>query len=488
MIYHYLNKDNPVCLPKKFNECLKTRNYLSEYSTEEDKMEVLNNLGILNLIENLIKEHIVSTFGDSEDLTINQKILSEFISNNETFTKEEILNLITSLKKLDIISVEELPQPPSEETRGKLFFVHKTPGESIIKVEETVVVEKTPSSGSTNETTEIPTEQPINTEPNQEENNQQETQQGESQEQSQEQNQEENQETNEGESQGENTSENNNEGENIEENNSEKNPAEESSSDGDNTQITTKTTTTTTKVTAENTHDVYVTVVKTIYPQIKDEWKNVINLGDIHESRYEKIIQDLGVGTYIFNVLGTIKGIAYIYRVTPLSMTYDKPSIPEKVIVDQMAMNRDGKYYQVCEDGRWKEYIPAASYEWLYIGTTHINFNDYYTKEEVDSLFAKKVELIEVANAQEELPIDPNKFYKLTNPVGYKLSVILNAPTETGIVNEYMLEFKVADGFEWECAGIRWIDGEAPDWEVGSTYQVSILNGLAVAAGWEATV
>ena len=51
--------------------------------------------------------------------------------------------------------------------------------------------------------------------------------------------------------------------------------------------------------------------------------------------------------------------------------------------------------------------------------------------------------------------------------------------------NEYKMQFKVGSGnFTLTLpSGTKWI--EQPDWEVGYTYQVSVLNGLAVGAGWE---
>ena len=53
-------------------------------------------------------------------------------------------------------------------------------------------------------------------------------------------------------------------------------------------------------------------------------------------------------------------------------------------------------------------------------------------------------------------------------------------------VNEYMLEFIVSgDDFTLTLPeGVRWV--EEPTWENGYTYQVSIVNNLAVFAGWEA--
>ena len=53
-------------------------------------------------------------------------------------------------------------------------------------------------------------------------------------------------------------------------------------------------------------------------------------------------------------------------------------------------------------------------------------------------------------------------------------------------VNEYMLEFTVqGDNFTLTLPeGVRWASD--PTWENGYTYQVSIVNNLAVFAGWEA--
>lgn len=57
---------------------------------------------------------------------------------------------------------------------------------------------------------------------------------------------------------------------------------------------------------------------------------------------------------------------------------------------------------------------------------------------------------------------------------------------QEGHVNEYMLEFIVSgDDFILTLPeGVRWV--EEPTWENGYTYQVSIVNNLAVFAGWEA--
>ena len=55
----------------------------------------------------------------------------------------------------------------------------------------------------------------------------------------------------------------------------------------------------------------------------------------------------------------------------------------------------------------------------------------------------------------------------------------------SGDENEYKLQFKVnSNSFTLTLPnGVKWI--EEPEWEVGYTYQVSVLNGLALGAGWE---
>lgn len=82
------------------------------------------------------------------------------------------------------------------------------------------------------------------------------------------------------------------------------------------------------------------------------------------------------------------------------------------------------------------------------------------------------------------ISIKPNCLNRWATPVG-ALYVSLAQGT-SGVVSEYMLEFTVAGGnFTLQLpASVRWMDGDAPDWESGYTYQVSILNNMAIAAGW----
>lgn len=88
-----------------------------------------------------------------------------------------------------------------------------------------------------------------------------------------------------------------------------------------------------------------------------------------------------------------------------------------------------------------------------------------------------------VSQEQTEVTIVPNKL----NIWGRVSSLIISFASGTAnVCNEYMLRFTVgAANFALQLpSGVRWVN--EPDWEQGSTYEVSIEDGLAVYAGWEA--
>lgn len=87
-------------------------------------------------------------------------------------------------------------------------------------------------------------------------------------------------------------------------------------------------------------------------------------------------------------------------------------------------------------------------------------------------------------NTEEKEFILPN----ILNKCGTIRSLAIHSfqGAQEGCVNEYMLEFTVS-GDDFTLAlpeGVRWT--EEPTWENGYTYQVSIVDNLAVFAGWEA--
>ena len=78
------------------------------------------------------------------------------------------------------------------------------------------------------------------------------------------------------------------------------------------------------------------------------------------------------------------------------------------------------------------------------------------------------------------LPNELNKWGKIKS-----LTINSFQGAQEGYVNEYMLEFTVSgDNFTLTLPeGVRWV--EEPTWEDEYTYQVSIVDNLAVFAGWE---
>lgn len=89
-----------------------------------------------------------------------------------------------------------------------------------------------------------------------------------------------------------------------------------------------------------------------------------------------------------------------------------------------------------------------------------------------------------VQHTETSVIINPHCLNQWPNPVPSLSLTLLNG--QAGLENEYQLEFTV-DGDEFFLnlsQPVRWM--EEPEFIAGYTYQVSILNGLAVCAGWEA--
>ena len=107
----------------------------------------------------------------------------------------------------------------------------------------------------------------------------------------------------------------------------------------------------------------------------------------------------------------------------------------------------------------------------IYVGGNATTFEAYST--------------VVVNQTDTTVSIEPNKLNKWGAVSSLTIGFTSGA---SGRTNEYMLEF-VASGDNFSLslpAGVRWVDGEEPLWEDGWTYQVSVLNNLAIAAGWEA--
>lgn len=108
-------------------------------------------------------------------------------------------------------------------------------------------------------------------------------------------------------------------------------------------------------------------------------------------------------------------------------------------------------------------------------------------EEAVDDVAAlTSSETVITKTVQSVTGILPGPLYIWSEPVTSLL--VDKAAGRSGRQNEYKLQFTVSgDAFTLTGTlvnGVRWI--EEPDWEDGYTYQVSIMNGLAITAGWEA--
>lgn len=96
---------------------------------------------------------------------------------------------------------------------------------------------------------------------------------------------------------------------------------------------------------------------------------------------------------------------------------------------------------------------------------------------------ADKVQVLSVT--QSTMTIEPNKFYKWSSAMS-ALTITLGS-AESGVLNEYMFQFTASSS---GCtltlpSGIKWLNGETPVIEGGKTYQVSIVNNLAVCGVFE---
>lgn len=77
--------------------------------------------------------------------------------------------------------------------------------------------------------------------------------------------------------------------------------------------------------------------------------------------------------------------------------------------------------------------------------------------------------------------IEPNKYYKW-NSARSSLTITLATPEDTSILNNYMFEFPTStSGCTLSVpSDIKWAHGEVPVFEPSMTYQISIINNLAV--------
>lgn len=83
--------------------------------------------------------------------------------------------------------------------------------------------------------------------------------------------------------------------------------------------------------------------------------------------------------------------------------------------------------------------------------------------------------------------LEPNKYYKVTSE-RTSVYIQLQTPTDTSILNNYMIEFTTSATSSctlYTSGDIKWANGVVPTLELGCTYQISIINNLAVISMFE---
>ena len=110
-------------------------------------------------------------------------------------------------------------------------------------------------------------------------------------------------------------------------------------------------------------------------------------------------------------------------------------------------------------------------------GTKALTDNGQYAK------FAKPTKVESGGSGAVTKQIKPNTFYKFGEVTNLTISF---AAEESGIINEYMFEF-VSGATPTTLSlpdSVKWSGGSAPTIEASKTYQVSIVNNLAVYASF----
>ena len=80
------------------------------------------------------------------------------------------------------------------------------------------------------------------------------------------------------------------------------------------------------------------------------------------------------------------------------------------------------------------------------------------------------------------MTLSPNVYYRNTSTSLASLTITLGSVSNSNIMNEYFVEFTTRSSGTTVSfpSSVKWVDGIAPTWEAGYTYQVSIVNNLGV--------
>lgn len=126
-----------------------------------------------------------------------------------------------------------------------------------------------------------------------------------------------------------------------------------------------------------------------------------------------------------------------------------------------------GKTIGVIEDGK------VVEYWWQPVG-------DGYG-------FVKKVGTPVIEQTASKVTIQPN----VMNVWGEVTDLTITKTKDDdvkGIVNNYMIRFTAGEGtiLIFEEENVKWYGGDAPEWTAGNTYEISIVDNIALWAEFEA--
>ena len=124
----------------------------------------------------------------------------------------------------------------------------------------------------------------------------------------------------------------------------------------------------------------------------------------------------------------------------------------------------------------WVEYISSANEK------IALQFTSREVVRKIEKISSSGIEFQE-SPTYSSVTLQPNKYCKIERARS-SLTVSLAEGTGGNVVDNYMLEFSTASDFygvTWPD-GLQWQNGEEPEVVGGWTYQVSIVNNLAVIA------
>ena len=80
------------------------------------------------------------------------------------------------------------------------------------------------------------------------------------------------------------------------------------------------------------------------------------------------------------------------------------------------------------------------------------------------------------------MSLSPNVYYRNTSTSLSTLTITLGSVSNSNIINEYLVEFTTrSTGTTVSLPStVKWANGEAPTFENGCTYQISIVNNLGI--------